>query len=54
MTDLQTLQRRVYTAPHGKKRQREQELREAIHAALVREFDANVNRAARLAVEGRV
>lgn len=54
MTDLQTLQRRAAIAPHGKKRQREQELREAIHAALVREFDANVNRAARLTVEGRV
>lgn len=54
MTDLQTLQRRVYTAPHGKKRQREQELRAVIHAALVREFDTNVNRAARLTVEGRV
>lgn len=54
MNQLQTLQRRVYTAPHGEKRQREQELREAVHAALVREFDSNVNRAARRRVEGRV
>lgn len=54
MTDLQTLQRRAANAPHGLKRQREQELREAVHAELARVFDANVNRAARLSVEGRV
>lgn len=49
MNQLQTLQRRVYTAPHGKKRQREQELRKKLHDAL---GQVVTNERARLTVEG--
>ena len=52
MTRLETLQRRAAIAPHGLKRQREQELRNAVHEHLARMFERHVDRAARLAVEG--
>lgn len=51
---LETLQRRALIAPHGLKRQRLAELQSAVNAALVLALDENVNRAARLCVEGRV